>query len=260
MCAAKLNIRVAVGSAIGPKSSVWRFWSNKDDIYAAHRSMAHIDKISFHASGICRCAFTAEYGTPPTLSDRAMTKWRRLPTPPLGEGKGSCVLTVIVPTILLSATTKPAPTKSVVWLTPRSLTSATVLELFFTAEPEASVQEEFARRGERQVVTYFQLPSRQAICIAVSHSEWGQEDLCMPASGHESQHLIVSSSDPYRSGRPYRLTIFKTPKDGDALLCHEFGAYKVPQDDPILEGRQFSTLSRDKVIARNSAGDRRPRS
>jgi hypothetical protein len=72
-----LSIRVAVGNSTGPRSSVWRIWTNKNEVYAAHRTLAHIEKLSFHSSGICRRAFTNEQGTTTTMTDRVIDKWRR---------------------------------------------------------------------------------------------------------------------------------------------------------------------------------------
>jgi hypothetical protein len=38
--------------------------------------MGHIEKVSFHESGICRRAFTREHGAPSTMTDWVMNRWR----------------------------------------------------------------------------------------------------------------------------------------------------------------------------------------
>jgi hypothetical protein len=75
------EIRVGVGSAEGPRSSVWRVWANpnSDDVYLANRDTAAFEKISLHSSGKWRLAFTREASSliVPTGQDRSIDKWRR---------------------------------------------------------------------------------------------------------------------------------------------------------------------------------------
>jgi len=55
-------IRWAIGSADGPRSSLWRMWGNKKgDIYVAVRSLGAITKASFHRDGSCQVGFTEPY-------------------------------------------------------------------------------------------------------------------------------------------------------------------------------------------------------
>jgi len=58
-----------IGSPAGPCSSVWRFFFNKGRCLRHVRGTG-VDKFSFHASGVCRMAFTAAHGTPNGMSDR----------------------------------------------------------------------------------------------------------------------------------------------------------------------------------------------
>src|SRR5215207_3739973 len=59
------EIRFAVGSRDDLRSSVWRLWSNKNDLFLAARSLAGLSKISFHASGICHHAVVLQTPRPP---------------------------------------------------------------------------------------------------------------------------------------------------------------------------------------------------
>src|SRR5687768_16171068 len=99
----RLNLRFGVRRTNGFVSSVWRLWiTNAGDVYLSTRSMASIVKYSFHVSGICRRAFAAEHGTPVTMADRLIYRWRRAPTASAGAGHGSRVLWLAVPTDFLS--------------------------------------------------------------------------------------------------------------------------------------------------------------
>lgn len=80
------RIRFAVGSADGPRSSVWVIWRHtnktKADVFLATRALAGTLKISFHESGETRDAFTSEYAarTPALQSEasgRIRQQWRR---------------------------------------------------------------------------------------------------------------------------------------------------------------------------------------
>ena len=59
------EIRFAVGRGGDLRSSVWRLWANKDDLFLAARSLAGRSKISFHASGVCRYAVVSRTPRPP---------------------------------------------------------------------------------------------------------------------------------------------------------------------------------------------------
>jgi hypothetical protein len=66
------KVRIAVGDTYGARSPVWLVFTRGNDVYAAHRSMANVEKISFHQSKISRRAFTNDHGIPSTMTDRVM--------------------------------------------------------------------------------------------------------------------------------------------------------------------------------------------
>jgi len=61
------QIRFAVGDKTDIRSSVWKLWGQKDELYLASRNLAGQIKISFHKSGIARIAKPAS-GPRPALS------------------------------------------------------------------------------------------------------------------------------------------------------------------------------------------------
>jgi hypothetical protein len=92
-------VRFAIGDARGLRSSVWRVWKGrkKDDLYIAPRPMVSVLKGSLHASGLCYFSITAHrhaqmMGTGTAREKRALTRWKRLPTPASGFVGVVCIL------------------------------------------------------------------------------------------------------------------------------------------------------------------------
>lgn len=223
----RLNERLIIGTPTGPHSSVWRIWSRRDDVYLATGGLGGIQKFSFHRSGRCRQAFTKEHGTPAGFSDRAMIRWWRAPTPqPDGNGRGSMVLHVGVPTDTLS-TGMSALRKPVTWVSPAPDGMATILEMFFTLEPREVIYRA-AQSSQRSVIAYTPLPSGEAFGITMRHATWEGKDFGMPAIHHEHRDFIFTNDDPNNTGRPIRLSVFKPPNDGDAIIGWEHGGYPMP--------------------------------
>ena len=60
----RLRIRFAVGQGDSRFSEIWFASSHKDDVYVGASSAGRMEKISLHKSGICRYAFTDQFGNP----------------------------------------------------------------------------------------------------------------------------------------------------------------------------------------------------
>jgi hypothetical protein len=69
-------LRFAAGSPTALQSSVWRLWVHGDDVYLASRVLAKWIKVSLHASGIWRTAWTQQMQRPRT-GDRVVQRWQR---------------------------------------------------------------------------------------------------------------------------------------------------------------------------------------
>ena len=78
-------IRFAVGAKDGPRSGVWRAWSNlgQSDIYIAIRTIAGLNKVSLHPTGWCSASMTSQEArsNPAALQSqggtRHLDKWQR---------------------------------------------------------------------------------------------------------------------------------------------------------------------------------------
>jgi len=230
------NLRFAIKSSSGHVSSIWRLWvTRQGDVYLATRAIAHIEKYSFHKSGICRSAFTNEHGTPITMTDRAMFKWMRLPTPPPSEGKAARVAWLAFPTDYLSRESE-SHVDGVTWLAAAPAGGATYIDLAFTAESEESIRKAFGQRRERTLRMYSKLPDDEAVFVNYYHADWENKDLSVPGSGKVAD-IVFSAIDPHNTGRPIRIRLGPAPSDGDAVVLRELGGYPVPNTpNPALQG------------------------
>ena len=219
-----LDLRFGIRTAEGLESSLWRLWiARAGDVYLAVRSHAGVSKYSFHRSGICRSAFTAEHGTPRAMTDRAMFKWRRSPTPPRGVGTASRVAWLIFPTDFLS---RPRPHKpgDVLWIPAAPANHAAHLELCYTSETQDAVVRAFEKAGHHRLVSFTDLTDGDAFFMSCSYGRLEPATLVSPAArGSVFPDLLFSPDDPTNSGRPIRIILGPTPKDGDALVLFELG-------------------------------------
>lgn len=221
-----LDLRFGVRRTDGYQSTIWRLWITREcDVYLAHRALARIAKYSFHKSGICRSAFTAEHGTPPTMNDRAIHKWRRAPTPPVGSGRAVRIAWLAFPTDFLS---KPSSDdkKKMLWIDAAPSSGATYVELSFVAESESSVQQAFVDAGQRKLLCFQKLPNGENFLLAYYHSDWENKDLTVPGEGKVAD-LLFSVNDPQNTGRPVRICFGPIPNDGDAVSIQELGGYAI---------------------------------
>src|SRR5687768_4974592 len=72
---AKKTIRIGVGTAEIPKSTLWSFTIGNSEVYVAQRFTHELAKFSLHSSGKWR--FAANFQNWTKLEDRALFKWDR---------------------------------------------------------------------------------------------------------------------------------------------------------------------------------------
>lgn len=221
----QLDGRIGVGNPSGPRSSVWRVWSWRNDVYVAWDGFGGTEKISFHAAnGLCRKAFTREHGAPDGKLDRATASWHRKATPGPGSGRGTCVLEICFPTDYLSSALEPVR-KQVTWLKAAPPSMALVVQFFFTLEPEQAIRR---LMGSEQIVSLTELPNGETFVISSGEGVYVGADrgFYVPRSERWGEDLIFAPFDPDATGRPVRFTWFSRPKDGESMKVSEFGGYK----------------------------------
>lgn len=221
------NLRFGVKRQDGYISSLWRLWSTKHgDVYLTSKGMGGIHKYSFHQSGICRSAFTSEHGTPDSMEDRVIFKWKRNVTPESGA-QAVRVVWIAFPTDYLSKETEPER-KKVHWIGSAPEGGATYIELAYTTKEENEVRKLLRSSGNKNLLSYTQLPKNESLLVMYYHSDWENKDLTSPAAeGSIFPDLIFSAEDKNDTGRPVRIKFGPLPKDGDCLILQELGGYKV---------------------------------
>jgi len=220
------DLRFGIKREDGFISSIWRLWATKHgDIYLTTKGMGGIHKYSFHQSGICRSAFTSEYGPPKTMSDRAIHKWKKTPTPSTGSNNYSRLAWIAFPTNFLSRQTQDER-KKISWIEAAPENKATYLELAIVAETEKHVKHHMS--PDRHLVLFAALPNDESLMVLYSYEEWENKDLSSPsAPGSIFPDLLFSENDPKDTGRPIRILFGPEPSDNEALLLQELGGFKV---------------------------------
>jgi hypothetical protein len=140
------RLRLAIGDAENRRSNLWRVAVRKSDVYVSTGGGAPA-KFSFHESGICRDAFTGEFGVPPGMQDRVMTRWRHAEIPPRDTGKACSVLEIVIPNDFLSAGLS-VPAKEICWIDAAAVGRSKCIELFFSADGP-DVAEPLIQQGQR---------------------------------------------------------------------------------------------------------------
>jgi hypothetical protein len=152
------NFRFAVGNPASGYSTTWTAFGNRGDYYIGSRVFMGSQKISLHASGICRVALTnkqhdalLEDGLDQP-ADRAMTKWRRPKTPDVGAVH---VASILFPTDYLKLTEEPKGThkKPLFIFDAAPAGQAVEMGFFYSREDQAAMEERYLRIGHPIVCT-----------------------------------------------------------------------------------------------------------
>jgi hypothetical protein len=209
-------------------SNVWRLWVTKHgDIYLATRAMGGIVKYSFHQSGICRYAHTSEaWGA--KEGDRALNKWKRRAIPARGKNQVVPLAMLAMPTNFLSRESEETK-KKVHWLPAAPENQTIIIELVLTSEPELDVRNNLSSLPERTLFDYVALTATLGLVISYYHREWDNKDLTMSATGTGPfpEAILLSEHDPDDTGRPIRVCLHTSPKDGEPVQIRDLGGYKV---------------------------------
>jgi len=128
------EFRFCVGKATGERSTVWKIWVNKSDIYILTRMMGSDSKISLHASGHFQFSMTSKWwenqnGDAVQKKDRHIVHWK---LPKIPKGQTVYVFRIVIPRSELRETNVEENLKKVYWLPIPIRNHATQLECYFT--------------------------------------------------------------------------------------------------------------------------------
>ena len=140
-------IRLAAGNRYRLCSPVWRFWTNKSDVYFGARMALGFYKVSLHESGQWISALTKESGSAFSSGDRRHRSWQRPGEfrPGWTQGPGLIFPFVPWPTFELS---DDVPT-DVVWVScPSPGTNVQVVVLFSSAGSDPDEIHQVSQPGD----------------------------------------------------------------------------------------------------------------
>jgi hypothetical protein len=241
-----LSIRVAVGYAAGRHSTVWSIFSKNNEVYATHRTMGGIEKLSFHSSRICRRAYIDKRQLPPSMQDRVFNRWTRAETVPAGQGQAVAVLTVFFPEGHLSPDL-PSTAKKAIWLPPPLPGEARFLQLLLTREKEKNLQKLFVNAGHF-LVAYHGLPNGEAVAIRSWAHEFEQRDLIVEAGHGVQRDLVLPSHFEVGVDRHVGFTTYSQP---DEMRCLELSGYWVTAGEARRRFPGADTFSRTTLVERS---------
>jgi hypothetical protein len=219
------NLRFSVRNIDGYTSNVWRLWSTKHgDVYVTTTSQAGIHKYSFHQSGICRSAFTAEHGTPKNMTDRLIHKWVRTPTPLKESNKYSRLAWIAIPTNFLSQRIDNTR-KKISWVDAAPINNAVYIELVITSDSEENIKNKMHENNK--ILLFSPLVNGDSLLVFYYYGEWDNKELnSPPAKDSIFPELLFSENDPNNTGRPIRILMATQPCDNEAICIQELGGYK----------------------------------
>lgn len=244
----KLHVRFAVGKPNGRRSAIWTVFSTRDEVYAAHRTQAGIEKISFHSSRICRRAFVKIHQLPASMADRVFDRWYRAETAPVGEGRAVAVLTIYFPECHLSADL-PTTTKNVSWLPTPDEGGVRGVQICFTRESDDEVRRLICPH-EQQLVAHHQLPNGERVFIRSWASTWEQPDLILPASHGATKDIACPAAHVPGPSRSVSLTLYKRPEE---LQCFELTGFYLPAGEALRTYPGAHRFDRNEVTERRGS-------
>jgi hypothetical protein len=236
------SIRVAVGDPLGRRSAIWNIFSTRDEVYALHRNMGKIEKISFHSSRsntlpICRRAFL-DKTLPP------IERWERAKTAPAGKGGAVSVLMIFFSEGHLSSDLPTETSKPVIWLDAPPAGAVRIVRVAFTNETEANVSRMVEGAGQ-ELVFHHCLPNGEGVIIYTWTNPWSQADLVVPASHDTVEDIVFPTSHQEGIALPVMLTMYVRREE---LRCFELTGFRLPCGEGLRRFPQADTLSRNEVL------------
>lgn len=229
MAKKRFDIRLAVGSAIGPRSSEWAIWSKKSDLYIAHRSLGGIHKYSFHPPDICRYALTKEYSSDVGRRGRDAIQWSRNLAPEEGQQQIVRVMRIGFSTDYLSTSLSNSVSEKCIWIQAAPQGGSTVVDIMFTRESKATLQKQLdcePNSLHHELIAYCKMENGESFAVTSFHSCSGDNPFRVRAAKHDPFDILALPVDNLETGRPIRLTLHKNPEDYDYLQIWELGCFR----------------------------------
>ncbi|MGH6681603.1 MAG: hypothetical protein ACREDL_22320, partial [Bradyrhizobium sp.] len=202
------RLRLAIGDPENRRSNLWRIAAYKSDVYVTCGGAVPA-KFSFHKSGICRDAFTSEFGPPAGMHDRVMTRWKRADIPLADTGKACSVLEVAFPTDFLS-TGLEAPAKPIHWIDTATPGHSKCIEMFFSGD-KPDVAEPLINQAQRTPIAAFPLENGSWFYVASHTIAFPGQEIRILATGNRKFDFLIRRHDVPSSDRSIRILALQLP-------------------------------------------------
>jgi hypothetical protein len=243
------RFRIAVADPDNRRSNIWRIAVRKNDVYVSTGGGAPA-KFSFHESGICRDAFTGEFGAPPGMDDRVMKRWRRADIPAANTGRACSVLEIVIPTDFLSDGLE-APAKEICWVGAAAPGRSKSIEMFFSADTP-DVAQPLMQKGQFEPQAAIRLDNGKWLYVTSCNIEFAGQEIRIPATGKRRFDFLIKRGNAGDTApRVARILVMNNPADGDKLIVWEYGAFRC---DPETEVSVDGTLTTQRIYHATSWG------
>ena len=211
------TVRLAVGTASGPRSSTWRVWTSKnaDDVYVAARSTAGLMKASLHESGSWQFGFIdgpKAVTWAQKVGTRHLDLWQR--PPEFGPGFTRAYMIAVPHSELRAWPDSPVERGAVAFLPPPGYREVVQIEIVLTrpTDPPATLRVE-----QGLVIARLALRGGGAVGVIARLLPWASESVeCFEA--YKASEL--AATDPARlaaAGLP-RLALYALDGDGTRMV------------------------------------------
>jgi hypothetical protein len=207
---------------------VWVAWRQGSECYVGANSTLGSVKISLHQSGICRLALSERhYNELPEMglkqpADRALTKWRRLPTPEAGVVH---VLSLIFPTDHLRLEEpKSSQKKPVMIFEPPPAGQAVQMGFFYSRQTGPAMEASFLNIGAHPLFT-FDLRNGDTVWMAAKQIPFDRKVLPMAPLTMNPESVLDRTAivGPGETRGNLTAHFWNAPKDGEPFYLWEVG-------------------------------------
>ena len=200
-------LRVAAGTDFGPRSGVWRIWSQGDEIYIAMRSIASEFKTSLHSSGEYRNAFTKQKYVGD--GDPALMRWTE---PPESAPGFRHIYEIVIPTAELTVplVEPPAAEKAkILLIDPAPEGHAVVVSIVLT-NPGLEVAGHPVPAGgvPSILLAKWTLPNGRAAWIVASHQPLDDAFWALVSRARQEMARQVAQCETQPTGQHLRVALW----------------------------------------------------
>lgn len=227
-----IDARLAIGSAEGPNSAIFKVWSprGKSDVYASVRECAGVFKVSLHGTGECKAGLTKQFADTQLEALSAMggtrhqSEWQRL------THVGSRIVTplqfVVPASEIRSWREKEVDSAKVTWLPMPAPERSVIISCIFSGQ-KLPDEEWPGRKNGTVLVGTKHMPNGEKFWLLWQDCPTSQHEPLMLRQGAEvrsQREMVRFSGVPEDAPLGPRLLIFKEFTEDRLLVVMDSAA------------------------------------